>query len=65
MTTTDRRMGAHLGLAVGDALRAAIESRPPGIVEFQRLRHADTVRGDRRSPENDVRVQFTLNWKEP
>jgi ADP-ribosylglycohydrolase len=29
-TTTDRRRGAILGLAVGDALGAAVEFRPPG-----------------------------------
>ena len=60
MTTTDRRIGALLGLAVGDALGA----RPPGIAEFQRLRHADTVRDHRRSSENDLQEQFILNWKE-
>ena len=33
MTTTDRRIGALLGLAVGDALGAAVEFRPPGTFE--------------------------------
>ena len=54
------------GTVIGCWLLRHRLATPDHVIEtLQRLRHADTVRGHRRSPENDLQEQFILNWKEP
>ena len=54
------------GTVVGCWLLRHRLATPSNVIEtLQRLREADTVRGHRRSPENDLQEQFILDWREP